>query len=755
MRKLLLILILLCLSLRAYCQNLFQGKVYDLSNNQALIGATIINTQTQEGTITNDQGHFELPWSEGLEISLLGYEKQVISIKPGSTFIRIGLKASDLALNEIIVTAYQSDRKLLETSAAVSVITEQAIHRDNDLIITPALNRVPGVYMHSGTLNTNRIVIRGIGSRSLFSTNKVRAYLNDIPLTTGEGETTIEDIDLAIIDRVELIKGPASSIYGAGLGGTINLKTKKADYLSTSLKNQSVFASYGTYRNVSSFRHSSEQSNINLIYSRMHSDGYRENNEYDRHSITALGQFFPHEKTAVTVLANLVSLKAFIPSSIDSATFASDPRAAAFTWARSMGFEDYEKLLLGVSLDHDFDRQWSLTSSVFGSFRNAHEPRPFNILRESNQIYGTRSSLNFTPKLGEVQTKFSLGGEYFREFYNWRTFENDDRIEGAALSDNEELRTYYNIFLNTEWQFGENWIFSAGANLNETKYTLTDLFVADSIDQSGEYTFDPIFSPRIGLTFKAKENLAVFASVSHGFSPPSVEETLTPEGQINPDIQPETGWNYEIGSRGSLFSQKLSYDLAIYTMQIQNLLVARRTAEDAFVGVNAGKTTHNGLEVSLNYALLDIPEQVSIQAFANYTLSDYTFEEFVDEGNDFSGNDLTGVPRNTLNAGIDVQSRLGFYGNLNFQFIDAMPLRDDNSLFSESYTLSNIKVGFQKVLFNHLEVNVFGGVQNLTDTHYASMLLINASSFGGRAPRYFYPGLPRNYYGGFSVEYRF
>ena len=131
--------------------------------------------------------------------------------------------------------------------------------------------------MHSGTLNTNRIVIRGIGSRSLFSTNKVRAYLNDIPLTTGEGETTIEDIDLSIIDRVEVIKGPASSLYGAGLGGTINLKTKKADYLSTSLTNQSIIASYGTYRNVSSFRHSSEKSNINLIYSRMHSDGYREN----------------------------------------------------------------------------------------------------------------------------------------------------------------------------------------------------------------------------------------------------------------------------------------------------------------------------------------------------------------------------------------------------------------------------------------------------------------------------------------------
>ena len=177
-------------------------------------------------------------------------------------------------------------------------------------------------------------------------------------------------------------------------------------------------------------------------------------NEYDRHSVTALGQFFPNEKTSVTVLGNLVSLKAFIQVQLIVQHLLLRPRSAAFTWARSMGFEDYEKLLLGISLDHDFNQQWSLTSSIFGSFRNANEPRPFNILRESNQIYGTRSSINFNPNLGDVKAKFSLGGEYFREFYNWRTFENDDRIEGAVLSDNEELRSYYNLFLNTEWQFG-------------------------------------------------------------------------------------------------------------------------------------------------------------------------------------------------------------------------------------------------------------------------------------------------------------
>ena len=87
-------------------------------------------------------------------------------------------------------------------------MTTRQLQKDNDVAITPALNRVSGVYMHSGALNTNRITIRGIGNRSPFSTTKIRAYLDDIPLTSGDGETTIEDIDLSLINEVKVWKGP-------------------------------------------------------------------------------------------------------------------------------------------------------------------------------------------------------------------------------------------------------------------------------------------------------------------------------------------------------------------------------------------------------------------------------------------------------------------------------------------------------------------------------------------------------------------
>ena len=63
-----------------------------------------------------------------------------------------------------------------------------------------------------------------------------------------------------------------------------------------------------------------------------------------------------------------------------------------------------------------------------------------------------------------------------------------------------------------------------------------------------EYSFDPILSPRIGLSYQFNYKFSLFATVSHGFSPPSLSETLTPDGNINPSIQPEKGWNFEYSS---------------------------------------------------------------------------------------------------------------------------------------------------------------------------------------------------------------
>src|SRR5690554_2946896 len=129
-------------------------------------------------------------------------------------------------IDEVTVTAFRTPYNLLNIPAPVNLISPAQLEAGSALTPVEALNQVPGVLMHHGTLSTNRLTIRGIGSRSPYGSNKVKAYWGEIPLTGGDGETVLEDLENYAIQRIEVIKGPSSSLYGAGLGGTILFQPK-------------------------------------------------------------------------------------------------------------------------------------------------------------------------------------------------------------------------------------------------------------------------------------------------------------------------------------------------------------------------------------------------------------------------------------------------------------------------------------------------------------------------------------------------
>jgi iron complex outermembrane receptor protein len=657
-----------------------------------------------------------------------------------------------LSLPEVPVLSTRRAQPLLAQSLSVSVLRKLELQRAAGLQLAPLLNRVPGVYMHSGALNTNRITIRGIGARTLFSTNRLKAYLDDIPLTGGDGETTLEDLDLSLLGQVEVIKGPTASLYGAGLGGMINLFTEHPASTPSGLKTQWTVGSFGLLRQVHQLRLNSSRAAWLVNVNAVQQAGYRENNDYRRRSFNVMGRFYPSEKSRLSVFASYLKLKAFIPSSLDSATFADNPRAAAFNWQQVEGFEDYGKGFLGLSYRHELHQQLKLHTSLFGRFGRAYELRPFDILSESTQSLGLRGYLDYQSQ--DERWEVQVGGEYFLENYDWRTYQQLDRQPGDLRSDQEELRQYLNLFGQAEWRFEPRWRLSLGANFNRLTYELSDRFLADSLDQSGTYGFQPQLSPRLALHFQLKPHASFYLSLSHGFSPPSVSETLNPEGSINPDIQPETGWNLELGSRGQLLQGRLFYDLSVYYLLAQNLLVARRTSFDTYVGVNAGQSLHQGLEGQFTYQLLPPQRAIQLQAWSSFSLGAFRFVDFVDQDQDFSGNPFTGVPAQQLQAGLDFSSRMGLFGNLNWQHVSRISLRDDASLFSEPYQLTHAKLGWRGKLYPHWEVELFAGINNLFDVKHASMVLPNAGSFGGRPPRYYYPGLPRNYYLSLAVGWR-
>lgn len=189
-------------------------------------------------------------------------------------------------------------------------------------------------------------------------------------------------------------------------------------------------------------------------------------------------------------------------------------------------------------------------------------------------------------------------------------------------------------------------------------------------------------------------------------------------------------------------------------MNVKDLLVAQRTDDDQYIGVNAGKTNYIGLELTTNHKIVQ-SESFRLDLRNAVTLNDFKFDEFINDTEDYSGNQLTGVPKFVFNSTLTGETDFGVYFNLNYNYIGEIPMRDDNSVYSDKYQLLNSKIGFRTNLFENFNLNIYGGINNIFDEKYASMLLINAGSFGGNAPRYYYPGEPTNYYAGIDLNYQF
>ena len=158
----------------------------------------------------------------------------------------------------------------------------------------------------------------------------------------------------------------------------------------------------------------------------------------------------------------------------------------------------------------------------------------------------------------------------------------------ALINKNSENRNQLNIFGLSYFRPNEKWNISAGASLSKVNYKLTDQFPENG-DQSGTRNFPVIFSPRVGVNYAPNHQIAFYASAGHGFSMPSPEETLLPEGDINKDIRPEQGIQTEIGVRMNLFGGKTLLDAAVYQINLTNLLVTKRLTEDIFTGELAGR----------------------------------------------------------------------------------------------------------------------------------------------------------------------
>jgi iron complex outermembrane receptor protein len=731
-----------CLKAQVY------GIVRDLESGIPLPGTEIKTAGQTSFSDGNGQFTIEVVPGSVLYTSHLGYFSDSIFISADQNSVTIFLTPKTYMLNQVVVRSPLLHSEQLTMPSSIASLNNVALSLSDNMGYIDVLNNLSGTYVHKGTMSTSRITVRGMGARTPYATNRIKAYYNEIPLSSGDGTTLVEDIDPAFIQSLSLIKGAKSAFYGSGIGGVLLLSGK--NYFKEGIRG-GIALEGGNFKTVKPnawVHYHKNDFSLSSGYSFVHSDGYRENSTYDRHNFH-LYSSLNKRKFEINFLFHLIDVYAKIPSSVDEETFINSAEKAAANWLSIKGFENYTRVLTGLKSNYFINEEISHTTILYGNLFYGYESRPFNILDDQSFRLGFKSYLNY--KKGNFSLRSGI--DYMFENYFWSIYETIGGMLGEEQNRFKETRHPYNLFVQSDLKLYSDLIIEAGLSYNSATYRLYDLNLGTD-HVKGDHAFKPAVSPFMGINYTITRAFNLYGSVGHGFSYPSVEETLLPDGQINPELKPESGINYEIGTRYQSANGDLFLDGTLYLMYVKNLLVTKRLSEAVFFGENAGKTRHMGFELMGGYRFnrdqhLNLPQS---HIKVSLTVSDHKFTEFIDDGQDFTGNSIPGIPGTSFTTTLKLMLKKNAYINMQYRYSGAQFMDDENTVSYKGYHNTGFKVGKTFTINKGAEIEIYTGVNNVMDVHYASMILINAPSFGGSEPRYYYPGQPRYFYGGIRIN---
>ncbi|GAB3228459.1 TonB-dependent receptor [Algoriphagus aestuariicola] len=709
-----------------------------------------VRVRAEEGTIqrTNASGTVVFPGDKlRISFTLEGYESLEKLFGSGENEVK--LTPAVMNLGAVTVTAFESERPLLQQSAAVVQVTERDFGRFNEISPVNAFNQKAGVRIEERAPASYRVSIRGSSLRSPFGVRNVKVYWNEVPFTAPDGTTALNLLDLANIRSSEVVKGPSGSIYGAGNGGAISLFSQpnisgnrvSADFLA---------GDFGLSKYRLSLSQQVGDGGIEASFVSQKSDGYREHSAVDR-QVFQLGGFFPvSDKQEIRTQLLVSDLDYQIPGALNADQLAADPTQARPGSVAQNSSISQQALLLSLGHLYRFSEKASNNTTVYLNTNDFENPFILDYKKELGFGYGLRTKFIYDGKLAGKSFRLVAGGEYQNSLTNAQNFGNREGVADTVRFA-DKLRAYQGfLFQQAEWNLTEELLFTLGLSENFSGYEIDR-----QIDASGgatglqKRTFDPEIVPRVALNYRLNSFSSVYGSVSGGFSPPTIDEVRTNEGSVNLDLEAEKGTNFELGYR--LGKEKINLELIAYYLKLDQTITTYTNENGVVLFRNAGSTDQKGIEASVDYALLrnGLGFFKDLLLGTAYTGQFFTFNDYQKQDNDFSGNDLTGVPPNNLVSRLDIRSRPGIYLNLTHQFTDEIPLNDANTVYQDAYNLVNLRFGWVKNL-GQWDLELFAGVDNLLDESYSLGNDLNA--FGGR---YYQPAPTRNWYGGVKLGWNY
>ncbi|MGY3091046.1 iron complex outermembrane receptor protein [Hymenobacter sp. UYAg731] len=674
-----------------------------------------------------------------------------------------------VALPEATVTGYGQRLPLRRTAAAVGVIDANVINQFSPTALTQAVNTLPGVRLEERATASYRLSIRGSTLRSPFGVRNVKVYYNGIPFTEAGGSTPLNLLDPAIIGRLEVLKGPAGSVYGAGTGGVALFGTPAVAAEVSRVAVGATVGSYGLRRSTITAEMGSATSSLRAQYAHQSLDGYRQQSGLQRDVFALDARTVAGPKTTLAAHLLYTDISYQLPGGLTRAQFAADPRQARPGTATAPGtvaqqaFYASRTGLLGLTHEYRFSDKLELQTTVYGSGTVIRTPYLVDYERDAGVGLGGRTALSYRTALAGRVLRLQGGGEFQGGFTDGRSYQNNGGTPGALRYNDEITTTTGFAFAQADYALPANFQLTVAASYNRLRYRIAR--VSDAATRPNDYQFSrdfrPVVLPRVALLREFSPSLSVYASVSTGFSPPTTDEIRTSDGRLNGDLQAERGTSYEAGARGNFFHNQLTYEVNIFDLELRQTIVSSTTDQGIVVFRNTGSTHQRGLEAALSGWLWrkvkpvpNAPDDVqttgnSLRGWASYAYNDFRFGSYASGGADLSGNRLTGTTPHTLSAGLDFSERRGLYLSPSLSHQARVVLNDANTEEAAGYWVFGARGGWRRTLGRHLETNIYAGIDNVTDRRYSLGNDLNA--FGGR---YFQPAPGRAWYGGAQVGWR-
>lgn len=647
-------------------------------------------------------------------------------------------------LDSVVIRAYQG-KDLLHTPAAINYITQEQLRLYGPLNMVKALNTVPGVRMEERSPGSYRLNIRGSSIRSPYGVRNVKIYYNDIPFTAPGGTSMLNMLGHYQVSELEVIKGAGSSLYGAGTGGVLLMRSPTT-LEGTTLALGGIMGSYGLKGLYGNAQFDSQA----IGYEYLSSDGYRNHTAMSRKVLTWNGilKIDAHHKLNVNFIYG--DLYYQTPGALTLTEYQLNPRLARPMVGNNPGAEeakasiDQQSLLLGLTYKARLAKNIWQTTAIYGFYSQTQNPTIQNYERKIEPHGGGRTVFDYQLTAGNTTLAIFSGLEFQQGAFSSRTYRNVKGNKDTLRTDDQLYIRQLLGFVQANLSY-RKWIFTAALSANSLNFDFKRWSEQPVLRAKKQYKGE--LMPRFALMYAVHKDIGAYLNVAKGFSPPSSNEIFADNSSYNLDLAAEKGWHYETGIRGFLSDKRLGFDISIFTTGLANAMVTRRDVMGGNYYVNAGKTSQKGLEGALNYELFRGLHKFSGSKIgANFSRYRFRYTRFVQDNNDYTGNVMPGIAPNTWTLLASVKMKNGLYGHFNYSYTSRIALNDANTAYASAFQLLTAKLGYQFSL-QKMNTHFYVGADNLLNELYSL-----GNDINGFVGRYYNVSPSRSYYLGIMLN---